>query len=259
MACDGVHDEGNQVVASFADGTKERGDVLVGADGLNSTVRAGLLTEGAPRYAGYTVWQAIIGFPHDRVPAGTFRVLYGRGSRFAYYHVKGRRLYWFGLTNAPARERDPEQGPRDRLLALFAGWAPPVEAIVKATPPEAIQRQDVRDRKPIRQWARGRVTLLGDAAHPMTFNVGQGACQAIEDAAVLARCLQDTDDAVAALREYERRRRPRTAAITKRAWTLGAIAAWENPIACAVRDQMMRLVLSTVGLRGHERDMAFTP
>jgi 2-polyprenyl-6-methoxyphenol hydroxylase-like FAD-dependent oxidoreductase len=167
LCCERVRDDGSQVIASFADGTQERGSLLVGADGLNSTVRAGLLAEEAPRYAGYTIWQAITDFPHDRVPAGTFRVLYGRGSRFAYYHVGGGRLYWFGLTNAPARERDPEHGPRDRLRALFAGWAPPVEAIVEATSATSIQRQDIRDRKPIRRWGRGRVTLLGDAAHPI--------------------------------------------------------------------------------------------
>jgi 2-polyprenyl-6-methoxyphenol hydroxylase-like FAD-dependent oxidoreductase len=258
MPCRGVRDQGGHVLACFADGTRERGDVLVGADGLHSTVRAGLLAEPPPRYAGYTIWQAIIDFPHDRVPAGTFRVLYGRGARFAYYHVGGGRLYWFGLANAPARGRDPEHGPRDRLVALFAGWARPVEAIVGATPPGAIQRQDIRDRKPVRRWGRGRVTLLGDAAHPMTFNVGQGACQAIEDVAVLARQLQEADDAVAALRAYERLRRPRTTAVTRRAWRLGAVAAWESLVACALRDRALRLVLSTVGLRGHERDMAFT-
>jgi hypothetical protein len=93
-----------------------------------------MVTESAPRYAGYTIWQAIIDFAHDQVPAGTFRILYGRGSRFAYYHVGGGRLYWFGLANAPARECDPEHGPRDSLRALFAGWAWPVAAIIEATP-----------------------------------------------------------------------------------------------------------------------------
>ena len=257
-SCDGVRDEGGQVVAMFADGAQAHGDVLIGADGLNSTIRAAMVTESAPRYAGYTIWQAITDFPHDQVPAGTFRILYGRGSRFAYYHVGGGRLYWFGLANAPAREHDPVHGPGDRLRALFAGWAPPVEAIVEATPPAWIQRQDIRDRPPIRRWGRGLVTLLGDAAHPMTFNVGQGACQAIEDAAVLAQCLTEADDTAAALRSYERIRRPRTAAITKRAWRLGAVAAWENPIGCAIRDRVLHVVLSTAALRAHERDMAFT-
>lgn len=258
MSCVDIRDEGRRMTAFFADGTAVSGDVLVGADGLHSTVRAGLHAEGPPRYAGYTIWQAIVDFRHDLVPDGTFRVLYGRGSRFAYYHVGGARLYWFGLTNAPARERAPKGGARDRLLELFAGWAPPVAEIVAATPPDWLQRQDIRDRRPIRRWGRGRVTLLGDAAHPMTFNVGQGACQAIEDAAVLARCLHETDDAVAGLRAYETRRRRRTAAITKRAWRLGAVAAWEHPLACAVRDRILHVVLNTAGLHGHERDMAYT-
>jgi 2-polyprenyl-6-methoxyphenol hydroxylase-like FAD-dependent oxidoreductase len=255
----GIGEERGHVVARLADGTQARADVLVGADGLHSAVRGCMRQEAAPRYAGYTVWQSIIDFPSERVPIGTFRVLYGPGSRFAYYHVGGGRLYWFGLANAPARERDPDRGPKDRLLTLFDGWADPVRAIVEATDSVSIQRQDIRDRRPIRHWGRGPVTLLGDAAHPMTFNVGQGACQAIEDAAVLARCLMsETGDAVAALRDYERLREPRTAAITKRAWRLGAVASWENRIGCAVRDRAMRPILSTVGLRGHEQDMAFT-
>ena len=115
----------------------------------------------------------------------------------------------------------------------------------------------MRDRPPVKRWGEGRVTLLGDAAHPMTFNVGQGACQAVEDAGSLARHLGGASDIPAALRAYEVERIKRTTPIVNLAWQLGSFGRWENPIACRFRDQMLRVMLSTVAWRGHERDMAY--
>lgn len=128
------------------------------------------------------------------------------------------------------------------LAEAVAGWHPPIAQAIAATPEEAILRGDILYRRPAAIWGRGRVTLLGDAAHPMTPDLGQGACQAIEDAVVLAACLRPDGDPAAGLRRYETLRQPRTAAIVRQAARLGQVAQWENPLLCALRDFLNRRV-----------------
>jgi 2-polyprenyl-6-methoxyphenol hydroxylase-like FAD-dependent oxidoreductase len=132
---------------------------------------------------------------------------------------------------------------------VFARWHAPIPEIIEATEPAAILHNDIIDRPPIREWGKGRVTLLGDAAHPTTPNLGQGACQAMEDAIVLADCLRSTNETERALREYERRRRPRTTSVTNRSWRLGQISQWENPAACWMRNLITRCMPAGVSMR----------
>ena len=121
------------------------------------------------------------------------------------------RVYWLRPrpTSRPVVPICPKVA-RPRFLDRFGDWYTPVPALIGATDEEAILRNDIVDRRPVHRWGEGRVTLLGDAAHPTTPNLGQGACQAIEDAVVLGKALRDADDPVAALRAYEDRRRART-------------------------------------------------
>jgi 2-polyprenyl-6-methoxyphenol hydroxylase-like FAD-dependent oxidoreductase len=116
---------------------------------------------------------------------------------------------------------------------------------------------DIYDRPPVERWGQGRVTLLGDAAHPMTTNLAQGACQAIEDAVVIARNLSASSDIPAALRTYETQRIPRTSSIVKQSSRLASLGRWKNPVACSARDRFMKIVFNGVALRQHERDMAY--
>lgn len=245
------------VTVRFTDGRTDHAELLIGADGISSVIRSQIHGQHPQRYSGYTVWQAIIDYPVDQAPRDHFRVTWGRGMRFAYYGVGNGQLYWFGVANAPARERDPAEGKVELLLDRFTGWPEPTRSIIAATPDGAISRIDMRDRPPLKQWGAGRVTLLGDAAHPMTFNVGQGACQAIEDAGSLVRHLRHQPDVPAALRAYEAERIKRTTPIVNLAWKLGVLGRWEHPGACRLRDLILRGVLSTIALRGHERDMAY--
>ena len=152
--------------------------------------------------------------------------------------IDGGRAYWYAAVNAPPGGTDTS---RAGLRALFAGWHAPVHTLLEATPEEAILRGDVFDRPPSSAWGRGRVTLLGDAAHPMTPNLGQGACQAIEDAVVLARCLAERCDEVA-LRRYEDRRRRRANQVVISARRLGTIAQWDGKLLCRLRDAAVAAV-----------------
>jgi len=158
-------------------------------------------------------------------------------------------VYWFATRNIPEGRGDGKMGRKGEVLDLFRGWHEPIEALIKTTEESAILRNDIYDQKPLHHWGEGRITLLGDAAHPMTPNMGQGACQAIEDAIVLAACLRNASDLEAALRAYEEERIKRTAAIVKRSWTIGRVAQWENLLACSIRNALLKRTPSGVLLK----------
>ncbi|MER5732899.1 FAD-dependent monooxygenase [Streptomyces sp. NPDC002138] len=228
------------VTVRFADGTTERGDLLIGADGIHGAVRDAMFGPAQNRYSGYIAWRGRAQMEHADIPPGTFNAMFGPGTRFTYYDVAPGLVHWMSVANGAPGGRDLP-GVRDMLLRRHAGWGGPVADILKATPEEWILRGDVEGRKPERQWGQGRVTLLGDAAHPITFNIGQGACQALEDALVLAEHLAGAgSDPVSALRRYESERQERTAPLQNIAWRIGKMGAVKNPLLIKVREAFMR-------------------
>jgi 2-polyprenyl-6-methoxyphenol hydroxylase-like FAD-dependent oxidoreductase len=253
--CVGYAQDGNRVVASFADGQESRGDVLIAADGLASVVRRQLLGDEPVRYSGYVIDFGLVELDHPALVRG-FREYDGRGTRFFSFPVADGRWYWACVYCRPARGGPAPAAPKGELLELCRGWPEPVEALIDATDPAEMFGRDGADRKPVDRWGDGRVTLLGDAAHPMTPNLGQGACQAMEDAVVLGRCVKEAPDPVSALREYERRRIERTAYIVKRSWLIGSVGRWRNPLACWLRDRIQKLVVPGVAFREHRDWMA---
>jgi 2-polyprenyl-6-methoxyphenol hydroxylase-like FAD-dependent oxidoreductase len=137
---------------------------------------------------------------------GTGRNWWGRGGEFLAFPLTDGRLYWAGTANAPRSGEPSAGGHKQDVLDRFSGWDDMVVSIVGQTDSEAILQTDIYDRPPLRRWSVGRVTLLGDAAHPMTPSQGQGACQALEDAVALGRSLEGGRDVRDALRAYERAR-----------------------------------------------------
>lgn len=242
------------VVVRFADGREERCDLLIGADGLRSAVRARLLGDGPPRYAGYTAWRGVAEIEDAPVPGVAGFESWGRGERFGLAALGRGRVYWYATKNAP--EGEEAAGRKEELLARFGGWHEPIPSVIGATEEPGILRHDVYYRDPVKRWSRGRVTLLGDAAHPMTPDLGQGACQAIEDAVVLARCLKEEGgDVEAALGLYEARRSRRTAYVVRQGRRLARIAQLENPLACRLRDAAFRAIPRGVWLNVQLRRM----
>ncbi|WP_102417042.1 NAD(P)/FAD-dependent oxidoreductase [Mycobacterium sp. 4858] len=241
----GYTEHADGVSVHFADGTSEEGDLLVGSDGIHSTVRGRLLGPEPPDYTGYIAWRGHANMTPAEFPPGTFRALFGPGTRFTYYDIAPGVVHWMSVANGPAGLRDegtPEQ-TLDMLRARHAGWIAPVQQILDATTPESILRSDVMDRKPDSVWGRGRVTLLGDSAHPISFNIGQGACLAIEDALVLADHLATPGATITqALRAYEAERQQRTRPMQLLAHRIGVIGALQNPAAIWLRDRILKLV-----------------
>ena len=245
--CVAIENKLDAVVARFADGREASADLLVGADGLHSVVRAHLHGSSRPRYAGYTCWRGVALLELRDWPADLSFESWGPGARFSIHHCGPGRLFWYGTHNVPEGGVDSAAGRKADVLNVFHSWHSPIPQVIEAT--DEILRNDIVDRLPIRHWGVGRVTLLGDAAHPTTPNLGQGAGLALEDAVCLAAALADRAEIGPALRQYERSRRRRTAAITRASWRIGSFCQWENACARSVRDTLTRCLPAQLGLR----------
>jgi 2-polyprenyl-6-methoxyphenol hydroxylase-like FAD-dependent oxidoreductase len=233
----GYAPDADGVTVRASDGREVRGAALVGADGLHSTVRAQLLGETALRYSGYTSWRGVCDAAGIDHPRGLSTETWGRGRRFGIVPIGGDRLYWFATENGAPGGTDASV---DALLERFAELHEPVEAILRATPPEAVLRTDIHDRAPVDRWTEGRVALLGDAAHPMTPNLGQGGCQAVEDAWVLAEAWTEASSPEEAFARYQDARLERANALVRMSWDLGRTAQWESGVARFIRDLAVR-------------------
>jgi 2-polyprenyl-6-methoxyphenol hydroxylase-like FAD-dependent oxidoreductase len=158
-------------------------------------------------------------------------------------------MYWSGVIKQPSGEKPGPSGHKGYLLHSFSDWAQPIPALIGATADAAILRNDMYDRPPARRWSEGRVTLVGDAAHPMTPNAGQGACQALEDAVALADSIKRASNLTEGLEPYEGRRRRRANRLVTMARQATRAAQLDSPLLCAVRDGLGGLMPSWLFLR----------
>ncbi|MEV5750773.1 FAD-dependent monooxygenase [Actinoallomurus sp. NPDC052308] len=221
-------------------------DLLIGADGINSTVRRSIWPQAAaPRYAGYTAWRLVV----ETGPPSAGGETWGRGERVGISPLPGGRTYLFGVASVPAGQRGAD-GELAELRRRFAHWHDPIPALLEAAAEDAVTRHDIYELPPLRSYATGRVALLGDAAHAMTPNLGQGANQALEDAVTLAALLDAHPTVPAALAAYDRDRRPRTQMIAERSRRIGVLAQSTSAPGRALRDRLMRLIPASAMLRG---------
>lgn len=227
-------------------------DLVVGSDGINSVVRRAVVGTVAPVYAGYTAWRVIV---DPARPLAEFGETWGCGVRFGYAGLADGRVYCFGAANRP--EGAPSTGLAE-LRDLFAGWHDPVPALLADADPAAVLHHDIYRLPDLKTFVAGRIALLGDAAHAMTPNLGQGACQALEDAVVLAGIAGDSGQDCD-LTRYDRERRPRTRMIAARSDLLGTVGQFSSRPAVAVRDAVLRLTPSTAQFRALAPVLDWTP
>jgi salicylate hydroxylase len=212
--CVGVETSDAGARARFADGRVVEADLVVGADGIRSAVRQSLFGKDAPRFTGSVCWRGLV--PLDAFPLGVIStdltIYMGPRSHLIHYMVRGGKLVNFVAhveTDAWTGESWTQECERSEVMETFAGWHEPLLRLLGAS--ERYYKWALYDRDPLDRWSRGRVTLLGDAAHAMLPHIGQGACMAIEDAYALADLIaQIPNDLGEALRHYERLRLPRT-------------------------------------------------
>jgi len=210
----GLSQHNDRVEVQFHNGASADADVVVGADGIHSTVRNAVMGPESARFSGHVAYRGLV--PADRVAHLGVEVAaiawWGPGHHFVHYYVGagGRYHNWVAVTPGEWRvESWTAKGEVSDALREFEGWHPQVRAIIGAV--ETTNRWALYDRELLPRWTVGRVTLMGDAAHPMLPYMAQGAVQSIEDAAVLAKCLEraDSQDVSAALLRYEQTRKPR--------------------------------------------------
>jgi 2-polyprenyl-6-methoxyphenol hydroxylase-like FAD-dependent oxidoreductase len=242
----GVDADGDGVTVTHTGG-RERADLLVGADGLRSAVRRlGWPDARPPRYAGYTAWRWVTP-PRPDSPDGGGES-WGPGTRFGHAPLPDHRIYCYATANTPEAATSPD-GEVAELRTRFGDWHDPIPALVAAATDADVLRHDMYELPGLDSFARGRVALLGDAAHAMTPNLGQGACQALEDAATLASVLDEESDVVRALARYDELRRHRAQDIVQRSRRMGAVGQWSWPPAVALRDRLLPLVPASAALR----------
>ena len=226
----------------FKGGLREECDGVIGADGIRSRVRAGLFGESAPVYRGYTVWRGIARYSGAAARPGYDSETWGAGHRFGILGTGQDRFTWYATANVPENHADAPCGRKRELQQMFEGWHEPVPQLIEAAGENAILKNAAYDRAPLDCWGYGAVTLLGDAAHPCTPNLGQAGCMALEDALVLARCVEREPTIEAAFRRYESRRSERTRHIQQRSLLMGRIGQWENRLLAGGREVVTGLL-----------------
>jgi 2-polyprenyl-6-methoxyphenol hydroxylase-like FAD-dependent oxidoreductase len=239
-------------------GTALDADLVVAADGIGSRVRSSLFpTHPAPVYSGSTVLRAIT--EHAVELHTDFELTWGRGAEFGHMAFKDGRAEWHAVLTLPARTRFTD--PLAELRRRFHNWHEPIPALLDATRPDAVLHHDVNElRTPLPTFVAGRIVLLGDAAHAMTPNLGQGACQALEDAVTLAAALATEATVDAALTRYDTERRPRSQSVARAARQAGRMGhQLSNPLAVALRNTAMRLTPSRTAVEMILRHHAWTP
>ncbi|CCH51681.1 monooxygenase FAD-binding [Fibrisoma limi BUZ 3] len=204
-----LYDNGERVRVTFADGSTAEGDFVIGADGIRSVVRQQLFGDQPLRYSGQTCWRGLVDLPLPTETQTTSYEYWGlpAGLRVGLVPLGADQLYVYVTAASPAGQLAPNSLPT--LLSLSQSFAPPVKAVLEQFEENRIHRADLYDLPTLPTWSTGRVTLLGDAAHATTPNLGQGACQAIEDAWAVAACLYRYQAPDEAFRQFQALRKPK--------------------------------------------------
>ena len=245
------------VSAGSAAGTAAHpADLVVGADGLHSLVRSRLFPgQPGPRYSGYASWRGVTAGPVPLLGGGG--ETWGRGQRFGLVPMADGRVYWYATGNEAEGRAFADDHAEVRRR--FAGWHPPIADVIAMTPAGAVLHHEIWWLPPLPRFTAGRVALLGDAAHAMTPDLGQGACQALEDAVVLAARVGHADDVTAALASYDAQRRPRAQAVARAARRIGRVGQAHGRMAVGLRTAAMRAAPAGGSLRMVRRLTSWTP
>ena len=252
--------EGSRAVVEH-DGGELSADLLIGADGVNSAVRRALWPEAAPaRYSKHTAWRMILPRPETLTDAGVeiWAETWGPSAVFGMFPMAGDRMYCFGTAAVPPGGRSPD-GELAELRRRFESWCEPIPTVLAAATDEQVLRNDIYHLPPLATYVNGPVALLGDAAHAMTPNLGQGGCQALEDAATLSVAVETQPDLATALRRFDELRRPRTQALARKALLGRDVSHLPWAPARAVRNVVMRSVPRSVFVRSMAQPFNWRP
>ena len=237
----------DELTLTFKDGSSATVDFLIAADGINSVVRQQLLPDAIPVYSGYTCWRAVVDYPtaglHDAAE------YWGAKGRFGFVPLPHNKVYWYACVNSMADNPKMRMMSPLQLMNRFALYPEIIPDLIQRTPASALIWNDIQDLPALKNFAYDNILLIGDAAHATTPNMGQGACQAIEDAVVLGQELSRHTDPWVAFQHFQERRIRRTQNIVRKSRLLGQIAQAENKMVVAVRNRLLRLTPPSVNRR----------
>lgn len=220
----------------FTNGEERVSELLIGADGIHSTIRQRILGDGAPLFRGYNIWRGIAKLD---LTQGYASESWGQGKRVGIVPIRDGVFGWWATANEGLGESDEPEGTLAKLNRLFRDWHAPIPQLFDHS--GRIIKTSLLDRMPVGGWHQGKAVLLGDAAHPTTPNLGQGACMAIEGAYLLAECLSTYGLSEMALSRYEASHFARTQDVTQTSLRLGQMGQWQHPLATRLRDLAVSL------------------
>lgn len=232
---------------TFEDSSTTESNIVIGADGIKSVVRNQLFEENKLRNANQKCWRGICEMDLPQKYDQELNEAWGKGKRFGFVKIGKQKVYWYALADSKNIKQDEVD-----LGAMFSEFHSDILKIISAADKGQVIINDIIDLKPIYKWQSENVCLIGDAAHATTPNMGQGACQAIEDAFVLSECLHKYG-IVKAFSEYQKVRLPKAHRIVKTSWIIGKMAHLHNPVFIGLRNQILRLMPSSVNRRQNEQ------
>jgi 2-polyprenyl-6-methoxyphenol hydroxylase-like FAD-dependent oxidoreductase len=229
---------------TFEDGSTAIAKIVIGADGIHSKVRNQLFGEHRIRNAQQPCWRGICEMVLPKKYQHKGHEAWGRGKRFGFFQINAQKVYWFALIN-----QLKTMPPTVNLLELFQDFHPDILNIIRLTLDNQIIMNDIIDLKPMYNWQKDTVCLVGDAAHATTPNLGQGACQAVEDAYILGKCLENNVDTSVAFQQYEQKRMKKAHMIVNISWQMGILAHLENRLGVWVRNKMLQCAPKSSSLK----------
>ena len=241
----------NKVEIKFDDGTSTEADIVIGADGIKSAVRKNIFGEVPLRYSGQTCWRGMAKFSLPLDKRNNSYEMWGnqKGLRFGFVPTAENEVYYFTTYFTKPNGKDEPGQVKKNLLDIFSVFGAIPTQLIEATPEESIIRSDINDFVPIKQWWKGRVALIGDAAHATTPNLGQGGCQAVEDAFVLAKCLKENPSPEKAFEQYQSIRYQKAVYVVNTSWTFGKMTNIGNPILQWMRNGAMRMMPEATAIK----------
>ncbi len=229
------------ITVNFTNGSSYTGDYILACDGFHSRLRQWMHPQSAQKYAGYTCFRGVTSVPPNLVPSGAVLHYLGNGSQIGLLDVGQQQLCWYVTANAKEGSQIFGEERKNAVLESVKDYPEEVRSAINLTKAEAILLNDIYDRDPVSKWVSDRVLLMGDAAHPTTPNLGQGACMAVEDAVVLGECLASNSNYSDAFSKFTSMRQARTARIVLSSRKIGFVSQLENPFARMFRDESIKL------------------
>ncbi|UKN02521.1 FAD-dependent monooxygenase [Paracrocinitomix mangrovi] len=232
----------NKYIITFENGLQHSCDYVIVAEGIQSNLRQQIFPDVQMRYAGYSCWRGITNYAGIDIASETW----GKNGRFGIVPLSKDRVYWFAVVSCKENDEVFASYTASQIAEHFKGYHQPVKELISTTDDTAILWNSISDLKPSNQYAKEGICFIGDAIHATTPNMGQGACMAIEDAAMLTECLSKTGNFLEAFKLFEGKRIDRTHFIVNQSWKIGRLAQSRNPLLASFRNMAIKLIPSKI-------------